>query len=123
MFTNANYITKITFQSQLPREQALATMKDRMPAFSQPGGSDPEVLRRSRRPYVLLTNLLFRIQKDAMDAFLKMPLKQGIATACKTTGQTLDPYPASAFSRCTRSEKSEWRLNFMQALDLKVVGG
>jgi heme-degrading monooxygenase HmoA len=80
------YITKITFCSRLSRDQAIAVMKERMPAFSKLEGLIQKYYAETSEPDTY-SGIYCWASKEAMDAFLKMPLKQSIASAYKSDGE------------------------------------
>jgi len=79
-------ITKITFRSRLSREQVIAVMNERMPAFSRLAGLIQKYYVEASEPDTYSGIYCWESRK-AMEAYLKMPLKESIATAYKTENE------------------------------------
>jgi len=80
------FITKITFKSRLSREQAISVMKERMPAFSKLEGLTQKYYVEASEPDTY-SGIYCWASREAMEAFLKMPLKASIASAYKTDAE------------------------------------
>ena len=76
------YITKITFRSQLSREEVVAVMKERMPAFAKLDGLIQKYYLEAAEPDTY-SGIYCWASKEAMEAYLKLPLKESIASAYK----------------------------------------
>jgi hypothetical protein len=80
---STEYITKISFRSQLPREQVVAVMIERMPAFSKLTGLAQKYYVETGEPDTY-SGIYCWTSKEAMEAYLKMPLRESIARAYQT---------------------------------------
>jgi len=93
------HLVKITFRSQLPREQALAIMRERMPAFAKLPGLIQKYYVETGQPNTY-SGIYCWATKEHMDAYLKMPLRESIANAYQTDGEpTIEIFPVLATLR------------------------
>ena len=83
MITSCQYITKITFRSRMPRDQVLAVMAERMPDFSKLTGLVQKYYVEGPEPDTY-SGLYCWASKEAMDEYLKMPLRESIVRAYQT---------------------------------------
>jgi len=78
MLMPAKYVTKITFRSRLSREQVMAVMQERMPAFARLEGLIQKFYLEGSEPDTY-SGVYLWASKEAMEAYLKLPLKESIA--------------------------------------------